>query len=295
MKFYAFSFFTVISLNASAFDWSFKIDAGRYSTNNVYSTTTDPTKDTYSLLAGNLQFKTETMKYRFKIKTETYVETEDNNNQTISAGITYKPSKLSEYSLDLYKQIYTSTPAVSADQASDNTGMKFGATFSKEYNKDKVGYFSLLGNFKSYTQISNRQDAIIDAVFGLENNYSEKLLLIPELTFELNNSTDSYYTNFNVGPSISSSYFFSDSLEFFLNLLLSHTRYSTRTFSKTSGNRTLNVKEYQSLFSTDFGVVYTLFSHFLVTAKYSSQRNSSNNPDSPYQTKITSINLGYKF
>lgn len=295
MKFCAFYLFTFLSLNAVAFDWSLKIDASRYSTNNVYSTTTDPTKDTYSLLSGNLQLKTDTMKYRFKIKTETYAKTDDNNNQTISGGITYKPSKIREYTLDLYKQIYTSTPAVSADQASDNTGLKIGATFSKEYNKDKVGYFSLMGNFKSYTKISNRQDAIIDAIFGLENTYSEKLLLIPELTFEFSNSTDSYYTNFNVGPSISSSYFFSDDLEFFLNLLLSHTRYSSRTFTKESGNRTLNVKEYQSLFSTDIGLVYTLFSNLYVTAKYSSQRNSSNNPENPYQTKITSINIGYKF
>lgn len=285
----------LLTLNLQAFDWSLKLDASKYSTNNVYSETSNPTKDTYTLLAANLQLKTETTKFRLKLKTESYTQTDDNNNQTVSGGLTYKPNKLREYTLDLYKKIYTSTPAVSADQASDNTGFKVGATFSKEYNKDKVGYFSLMGNFKSYTKISNRQDAIIDAIFGLENTYSEKLLLIPELTFEFNNSTDSYYTNFNVGPSLSSSYFFSEDLEFFFNLLLSHTRYSTRTFSKDSGNRTLNVKEYRSLFSTDIGFVYNIFSNFHLTAKYSSQRNSSNNPTSPYQTKITGLNLGYKF
>lgn len=285
----------LINLNVFAFDWSFRVDGTRLSTNNVYSTTTDQQKDTYTILAANLQFKTETMKYRFKFKTENYSETTDNNNQTVSGGITYKPTKLREYSFDLYKQIYTTTPEVVDDQTSDNTGFKLGATFSKEYNKDRTGYFSLLGNFKSYTKISNRRDSIIDAIFGLENTYSDKLLLIPELTFEYNHSTDSYYTNFNVGPSLSSSYFFSDDLEFFLNLLLSHTRYSTRTFSKTTGNRTLNVKEYQSLFSSDLGIIYTIFANLNLTFKYSSQRNSSNNPESPYQAKITSFNLGYKF
>jgi hypothetical protein len=290
-------FLMLLSAMGHAATFSFKTDFNRSTTDNVNSSNTTLVKDTYSTLGFTLQAKTEDLQYKYKLKfkTEKYQETTANNNNTISGGITYKPSKIREYTLDAYKQTYTTTPTLVSDVTSDNTGIKLGATLSHEFSKDKTGYTAFSGNFKKYTNIPGRQDSIFDLTLGYENYINSNFLVVPELLAEYNKSTDSYYANFNLGPSLSTSFNATDELEFFVNLLLTYTSYSGRTFTETKNNRTLTVKEHQSLFSSEIGAIYTFFDKIPVTAKYSTTRNSSNNSASAYKSKVFSFNIGLRF
>lgn len=280
--------------HAHAVTWILKSEFTRNTTDNVNSSNSSKVKDTYSDLIFNLQAKGQEWKWRAKYKIEKYDQTTSNNSNYISTGVVNKPNKNREYTFDVYRLKYTTTPTVVTDVTSDNQGFKLGATFSKDFSNSDNGYFSLLFNSKKYTNIANRTDTIIDATFGYENNVNESFLVIPELMLEYNNSKDTYYSNFNIGPSLLLSYNATDALELFANASLTHTIYSQRTFQQTSGPRTINAKEHQTLVSTEAGATYTFFEKLLVTAKYSTNRNSSNNSSSAYQSNVFSFNFGLK-
>jgi hypothetical protein len=294
MKFFATFLCLGLIFNAQATTWVFKTEYAQNNTDNVNSSATTKVKDTYSDLIFNLQAKGQEWKWRLKYKMEKYKETTTNNSNYVSTGIVNKPNKNREYTFDVYRLKYTTTPTVVTDVTSDNQGFKLGATFSKDFTKDENGYFSMLFNQKKYTNIANRTDSILDATFGYENNVNNSFVVTPELNLEYNNSKDSYYSNFNIGPSLSLLFNASEAFELFANASLTHTIYSQRTFQQTTHNRTTNVKEHQSLTVMEAGATYTLFGKLPITAKYTSNRNSSNNSASAYQSKVFGISLGLK-
>jgi hypothetical protein len=290
-----FGLLILLSFNVSAWDFTFKTDFSRSSTNNVNSANSNLVSDTYSDLTGAIQAKNEFHKIKIKLKMEKFQTYSDNDFLALNLGYTYFASKSHDYYFEVFNQKYHNVSVSNSDTASDNRGIKVSTTFSDSISKDENSYLTLMGTYKEYTKIASRKDSIIDSTFGYEKYVTSTFSLNPELNLEYNNSKDSYYSNFNIGPSIYLNFNPNDNLEFSVSGNLIYTAYSHRTFQQTNNARTLNIKENQSLFSNDFSVTYTFFDKLPVQLKYSTVKNSSNNSASAYATHVTAVNFGFKF
>lgn len=291
-----FCLFSLFFSNALfAFDWTFKTDFTRNSTNNVNSSSTK-VSDTYSDLIGTLTAKNDQNKFKLKAKIEKYSKTTDYDNNTITGSYVFKPTKLREYQIDLSQQSYKVNGAVTnSDTASDNRSLKLGTTWNYNISKDQSGSINLTSSYRDYFKNANRKDLLVDASFNYENYLTEAFSVSPELNLEYNKSKDSTYSNLNLGPALYLNYSASDNLDFFVNLNLTYTNYTSRTFtSTTKNNKTVSNKEHQTLFSNEIGTIYTIFDKITLQAKYSQTNNTSNNSASAYKTNLFTFNVGLK-
>lgn len=286
----------MFSLNSYAWDFSIKGDAQRSSSDNVNLSSTGQVSDSYTTLSAYLQAKNENYKFKLKGKTEQYNSQTGNDNYTTDLSAQYKHSKNDDYTIGVFKQVYNGTPTVINDTSSDNNGGRLSANFSKDYDKNSSGYFSLNATYKKYTKIANRIDTILGSALGFEHYFTSIFMVNPELNIQNNSSKDSYYKNFSYGPSLLFDLTPNDSWEFVVSGAYSYTNYSGRFVTTTTlRGKTTSVKEYQELLSTDASVIYTFPKYLSVQFKYSIANNSSNNATSAYKANVSSFNLGLKF
>lgn len=288
----------VFCSNLYAMDVTMKGDYYQTHTDNVNSSNSSITSDTYTDYVATLQFKNPTHKLKFKAKVEKYETTTSNNSNYFNIGYGYKTDSKDDFTLEAFKQKYSVTPSISTDTSSDNTGGKIGYTFNKSFDKDRSGYISLLGTYKNYTKISSRKDSIVDLNMGYENYLTKDFSMTAEMNLEYNKSKDSYYTNFNLGPALYLNYSLTPNFELFANALLTYTSYNSRTFQTTVRNRTVNNKEHQTLSTLEIGALYTFFNHIVLQAKYTSNNNTTNNTtssSSAYKSHLFMMNVGLRF
>lgn len=281
--------------NIYAWDFSLKGDFQKAFTDNVNLTNTDPIKDNFSILSGYLQTKNESWKLKLKGKVEKYSKQNENDNYVTDLSLQYKRTKNNDYTFAVFKQVYNGTPLVSTDTTSDNSGVRLNANFTHDFKKNTQGYFTAAGTLKNYSKIVGRKDKILVLALGVEHSFDRTLLIAPELSFQHNGSTDSYYSNNSFGPNLLLSYTPDESWELFADGNYSHTTYSGRTVSKVVRNKTLTEKEYQELFTADVGAIYSFPMYTSITAKYSNSHNTSNNTTSAYKASIFYLGLGVKF
>lgn len=280
---------------AQAWETSAKVNVQQASTNNVNLTNTDPSSDSYSILNGYVQTKDDTYKLKLKARTEKYKTHTENDNYTFDLSLQYKRSKTNDYTLALFKQVYNGVPLVTTDTSSDNSGARLSTTFSKEFDKDTLGYLGLNGTYRQYSKIDQRTDKTFDGSLGLEHYYTPDFSVSPELFVGANTSTDAYYQNTFYGASFLVSYVPTESWEFFVDGSYSHTNYSDRTVSTTVRNRSASEEEYQNLASAGIGATYTIANIIPIQARYSTSTNSSNNSTSAYKAEVISLSIGFNF
>ena len=281
--------------NLYAWDFGIKGNVQTTSTDNVNLTETTPISDNYLTFGGYVQAKDDSLKFKLKAKTEKYNKQKENDNYSADLSAQYKKSKESEFTFGVFKQTYNGTPLVSTDSTSDNSGARLSGTFSKQYEKETSGSFTLSGTYKKYSKIANRTDKIIGATLGLEHNFSKTWMINPELNFQNTNSADSYYSNFTYGPSVILSFTPNDDWEFFADANFGHTNYSGRTVTTIVKGKPVSHKEYQELFSADVGVLYNFAKAFALQGKYSKGKNISNNSTSAYKANSYSVDLSLRF
>ena len=293
-KLFILSSLIYFSVQAQAWDSSFKADAQSSSTNNVNLTNSNPISDSYTTYGGYIQTKDDIYKLKLKGKIEHYKLQKENDNYSYDLSMQYKRTKNNDYTFSLFKQVYTGTPLVSTDTTSDNNGGRLSTTLSKDYDKENSLYLILNGTYKKYPKILNRNDKILGASFGLEHYVTSNFLVNPELLMANNASTDPYYKNNFYGPSILVSFTPNDNWEIFIDGSYSHTTYSGRIVSTVVKKRTVSDSEYQNLKSADIGTIYTIANKFPLQIKYSTNNNSSNNSTSAYNAEILSFGIGMK-
>lgn len=280
----------------ASWDFSLKGDAQKAFTDNVNLTNTAPISDNYAILGGYLQAKNETWKLKLKVKMEKYTAQTENDNYVTDLSLQYKKSKNQDFTFAVFKQVYNGTPLVSTDTTSDNSGLRLAANFTHDFNKSTQGYFALSATLKNYAKIEGRKDKILSAAVGLEHSFAKSFLIAPELSFQKNVSADDYYSSTSYGPNLLLSYSPDDSWEYFIDGNYSHTNYTGRTVTRTiRPNKTVTEKEYQELFNTDAGVIFSFLQYASLTAKYTHSKNTSNNSTSAYSANIAYLGLGLKF
>lgn len=286
---------TLFSLNSYAWDFSIKGDAQRASTDNVNLASTAQVSDSYTTFSGYLQAKNENYKFKLKGKTDKYTQQKENDNYSTDLSLQYKHSKNDSYTVGVFKQVYNGTPVLVTDTTSDNDGARFSSNFSKDYDKNSSGYFSLSGTYKRYTKITNRTDTILGAALGFEHYFTSTFMANPEFNIQNNSSKDAYYKNFSYGPSLLLDWTPNDFWEIYASASYAYTNYSGRYVNTVVRGRTTSSKEYQELTSTDAGIVYTFENNISLQLKYSIAKNSSNNTTSSYKANVLSYNIGLKF
>jgi hypothetical protein len=287
--------FCLISFNSfSEIKYTFKGNYLINTTSNVDSSSTTPINDSYSDFIAAIQAKNDTFKFKFKFKNEKYKKTKSYDNSSFDISTTYKRTKNNDYTVAFSKLTYKGVPANISDTTSDNTNIKIATSFTHTINKTDSSYFSVSLAQKNYPT-QNRKDPIIDLSFGYEGDFLKKLTINPELLIELNNSNSTTYRNINMAPTVAFIYALNDDLELNFNTGFTYTNYTNRTFSETIKNKTVQTKEHQGLVATEVGASYTLFDKLILNAKYTTNRNSSNNPTSEYNSNIFSFNFGFRF
>jgi|GEM_PF-753924 len=289
--------FLIITFSTSSFAWtvSGRGDLTYTKTNNVNSSVNNLKSDAYKSFYLHLQTKDETNRIRLKIKGDRYNETTSNNSNTFDLSWQLKPNNKREHNLGIYQQNYQEDPTIDNYSSSNNRGLKYSTTFTKEFSEEKLSYFTLGFNYKNYYQQINRKDRSIDLSGGFENSLSTDLSFSIDLSLGFISSTDSSYSNYNLGPSLSFNYSFTDTLEAYISSSLIYTAYSNQTFETTVRNRTVINKEQQTLFSSEIGLVSNHFDNIPITIKQQSNKNSSNNPESAYKSRLFSINVSFRF
>lgn len=284
---------TLFSQTAFAMKLSFKGDYIHNNTDNVDSTNV-PVKDQYNDIAATLQLKDETNKWKLKYKVEKYKKTIADNNNSFDLSYQNKPQKGEEYNIAVFDQKYTGTSLSTSDTSSDNQGAKLSTTLTHEINKEKNTYATIGAVYKKYTKL-NRIDPIADLTLGYDNNISPEFELNPELNVEYNASDNGYYKNFNFSPSLTLTLTPNDKWEIFGSISYSNTNYSGRTFTFVPPHgKSYQVKETQELVTTSIGTNYNLFQYWDLSAKYSSNRNTSNNNTNAYSSKVTTFNISLR-
>lgn len=286
----------LLSISTSSYSWDFgiKADAQRSSTNNVNLAETSPLSDSYSTFGGYLQAKNETFKIKLRGKREQYNSQVANDNYSTDLSMQYKHSKNDDYTFGVFKQVYDGATIISTDTTSDNSGGRLSATFSKDYDQDISGYFTINGNQKKYPKIPGRTDKIIGGAFGIEYYFSSYFMINPELNLQKNNSAVSYYSNLSFGPTLLINLTPDDHWEFFVDGSYSRINYSRRTVAIIINSETQNQNETQSLISINVGTVYKLTKIVSIQAQYSTGKNSSNNQVSAYKADVLSFGLSLK-
>lgn len=281
--------------NAIAWDFTAKGDFQRYNTSNVNLTNTAPISDTVNAVSGYLQTKNE--KYRIKLrgKKEQYANQVANDNYFVDLSLQYKHSKINDYTISIFKQVYNGASIVSTDTTSDNTGAKISATFSKEFGPETSGYITPTFGSKTYPKIANRTDKIYSGAIGLEHNFSSTFMINPELDLQKNNSSDGYYENSSWGPLLSLSYTPDDNWEFFADASYVVTEYQGRTVTTTAPRGRSGVEyESQKLTTTDVGMAYNFAQYIGLQVKYMRESNTSNSTTTAYKANVTSFNISLK-
>lgn len=278
-----------------AWDFSAKADVQRSSTDNVNLTNTSPISDTYSALSGSLQTQDDIYRIRLKGKTEKYNKTTENDNYSLDLSLRYKLNATNNYTVAIFKQVYSGVPLVTTDATSDNTGGRLSTSFLKDFNEETAGYLVLDATYIKYSKLGDRNDKIIGASLGLEHSPSATVLFNPELVVGKNSSTDSYYQTIYYGTNLLLAYNPSESWEFFVDGSYVRTDYTDRTVTKIVRNRTTLEEENQILTSFGIGASYTIAKVLPLQVKYSTANNSSNNSESTYKGGILSFGIGLQF
>jgi hypothetical protein len=291
----AFISLLTLSANVSAWDFGLKADLQYASTDNVNLTSTAPISDTYSTLGGYLQTKNESLKIKLRGKKEQYTKQKENDNYSADLSLQYIHSKNDDYTFSVFKQAFSGTPLVNTDTTSDNSGGRLSANFSKTYNKDTSGYFTLSGTSKKYPNMSNRTDRIVGSTLGLEHYLTTDFMVTPELILQKDSSTDSYYSSFMYGPTLLISFTPNDNLEFFVDGSYARTTYSGRPISTITRRSSTSEDEYQALISADAGINYTFLNYFTIQVKYTKETNTSNTPLSAYKANMFTFNFNIKY
>lgn len=289
--------FTTAFSNAHAvWDFSLKGDLQKAFTDNVNLTNTEQISDNFTILSGYAQARDEVWRLRLKGKVEKYAQQQENDNYSTDLSLQYKRTKNNDFTFALFKQVYNGTPLVSTDTTSDNSGVRLTANFTHDFKQTTQGYFAVGGTIKNYSKIDGRKDRLLNLALGFEHSFAKTWLVAPELSFAHNSSADDYYSNNSYGPGALRSYIPDDTWELFLSGSYTRTTYSGRTVTRTiRNNKTVTEKEYQELFSTDLGVIYSFPQYISLTAKYSNSSNSSNNSTSAYKASILYLGTGIKF
>lgn len=293
-KLFLISFYICLfSQSAWSMKLTFKGDYIHNNTDNVDSTNV-PVKDQYNDYAATLQLKDDINKWKLKYKSEKYKTTKADNNNSIDLSYQYKPSKIREFSISAFQQKYTGTSLSTTDTASDNQGAKISTTLTHEVDKDKNTYLTAMGTYKKYTKL-NRQDPLLDLTLGYDDNISPTFEINPELNLEYNNSTDGYYKNINWGPSLTLTLTPNEKWEIFGSISYTSTNYSGRTITITPPKgKSYTTKENQEIVTTSIGTVYNLFDVLDLSAKYTNNRNSSNNNTNAYASKVTTFSISLR-
>lgn len=285
------------SFNLNAWDFIAKGNIQQSRTSNVNNTNTGAIPDKYTALDGYLQEKNDQFKIKLKGKREQYQNQTANNNYSVDLSLQYKHSKSDDYTVGIFKQVYNGANIVSTDTTSDNNGGRISATFTKEFNSDTSLYLSPTFTSKKYPKISGRNDNIINGSIGIEYYFSPTFMINPEFDVQNNSSSDSYYGNSSLGPTLSFSFTPNDNWEFFADASYTATVYRGRRLTQQQpvNPRTRPVYEKQNLTSSDIGVTCNLIKFFSVTAKYAMENNTSNNSTSAYKANVGSVGIGLKF
>ncbi|MBC7714425.1 MAG: TonB-dependent receptor [Rhizobacter sp.] len=277
----------------SAWDFGIKGNLQGGSTSNVNLTSTNELSDTYKLLGGYAQIKNEEWKFKLRAKGEKYTKETVNDNYSGDLSAQYKGFKDIALTVGVFKVVYNGKNLINTDTTSDNTGGRFEAIFNQKYSKDTSGYFTLYGNYKNYSKIAERKDKIFGGNYGIDHNISPKLLLNAELILQQTSSSDSYYSNFTLGPFVELTYSPTDKWDLFVDGSYNHTTYSGRTVTTTT-LRPVKVStkdEYQNLTIIDAGIGYNFTDVFTLQGKYSKNKNVSNNSTSAYKANIVSLDF----
>lgn len=288
--------FCLLSGPVHSWDFKAKGDLQRVSTNNANYSSSAPTKDEYTVYSGHIQAKNDSFRWRLKGKGESYKKSTENNYFKGELGLQHKVGPNFDYNLAGFKQTYKKTStSLTTDTTSDNTGGKLTGNVTGKLDESKTGYFSAGGTYKNYTKFANRKDRVLDFFSGLEVEITRDFLVTPEIAYSLNQSTDSYYENYSYGPSLNFSFMPSEDWEIFFNSTYLNTKYKSRTYSTTSGGRTMNLLETQKLLTFDLGLVYSLTENIPLQAKFSRSINDSNNSSAEYKVRQIGLSIGLDF
>ncbi len=293
-KFYTILSFIFINHLTYAWTVSARGDLNYSKTDNVNSSVSNLQSDSYKSYYFHVQTKDDTDRIRFKLKGDRYTNTTSNNNNTFDLSWQIKTSKQREHNLSYYQQRYQSDPTIDSYTSSNNRGFKYSTTYTKEFSNEKLAYFTFSFNYKNYYQQIDRKDRSIDLSGGYENVLNQDLTFSADLSLGFVSSTDSAYTNYNLGPSLSFNYNIGENVESYLSSSLVYTAYSNQTFQTRVRNRTVTNKEQQTLFTTEAGVILNFIENVPLTVKYQINKNSSNNPESAYKSHIFVFNASLK-
>ena len=282
-----------MSINAHSWDFGFK-GYGQYSSSDNVNLSQTKISDTYKTIDLVAQVKNEKFKFKLKGKLEKYNKETSNDFYNTDFNIQYKRNKLNDYNLGIFKLVYNNIPAISSDTSSNNSGARFSTTFNQEYSKKASSFISFTGIYKKYP-ILNRKDKILTTLIGYEYIVKKILTLSPDFGITINSSTDSYYKNISYGPSLYVGLIPDDQWEHFINLSYGYTKYSGRNVTEIISGKTVENQEHQKLTTIEIGTLYNLTDNLTVQAKYSSNKNTSNNSSSAYNAHIISGSIGFRY
>ncbi len=292
----AFCLLLFIPSTVLAWDFSTRFDASSTSTSNVTSSNTNEQKDSYTTFSAYAQTKEEPHRFRLKVKSNRYKKYDENDSNFFELSYQFKPEKHEEYIVSAFQEKYVKTPSISTDTSSSNRGARLQANFSKDLRKTTLGYINTSLSYKKYTELSPvRTDFRPEVIMGLEENLSKDLVFIPELSLGANRSKDNDYSTLFYGPSAILTWSPSDYLELFTSASYLKTRYSNRVYSYQRLVRTYSEKEEQSLTSYEVGGLVTLFEKLVISAKYISYNNQSNDPSNTYKSNDVLFGIGFRY
>ncbi len=214
-------------------DWSIgtKADISRSTTDNVDATKTSTKKDSYNVLNAYIQTKNDTNRIRLRGKFTRYAEYTENDSNYLDLSYQLKFQKNKEMTLTYFNEKYTGTPTSSTDITGDNNGGKISVYLADQFNKETLGYFNLTFTSKKYTK-ETRTDSKPEISTGLEFQAGKDVVLIPDLSFGYNKSSQDYYTVTTWGPSITAIVTLSDNFEFSTGYSVTKSNYKNRELQK---------------------------------------------------------------
>lgn len=286
-------FFVFIS---QAFSWDFgaKLEIERSNTDNVNLSDSAQVKDSYNTLNGYLQVKDDTYKIKLRAKKDQYHVLNANDNYLLDLSTQFKHTQNDDYTLGIFKQVYDGATIISTDTTSDNQGARLAANFSKDFYDNVFGYSSINASQRRYPKIAGRTDKIVGALLGAEYNATNYLMINPEFNLQKNSSAIPYYSNVAFGPTLTISVSPIDNWDLYVVSSFAKTNYSGRVYTVFVDGVPQSENESQSLLTMDYGTSYKFSKKVSIEAKYSQEKNSSNNPVSMYKTNILSISLSLK-
>lgn len=283
----------LFSLDAYSWDFGFK-GSGQYSSSDNVNLSQTKISDTYRTLDLAAQVKNEKFKFKLKGKVEKYKNETANDFYNTDFNIQYKRTKLNDYNLGVFKLVYNNIPAISSDTSSNNSGARLSTNFNQVYSKKASSFVSFTGTYKNYPILS-RKDKILTALVGYEYVVKKILTIAPDFTYTINSSNQVYYKNISYGPSLYLGLIPDDFWEHFISIAYAYTKYSGRTVSETVSGKVVQNQEHQKLITLEIGTLYNLTENLTLQAKYSTNKNTSNNSQSAYIAHLISASIGFRY